>query len=157
MGRDGTAPRGQGTVQLRYHAPFAGSLALAPFLLTHAAMTWPPLALVFLGTIALASLVQTALLIGCAVALLRAQARAQAELAPHLERAAEITSRLHELSEAAARQVPELESTVRDAARRVRNAGEVAEKTLVRPLAAAAMLFAVYRAFRRVAGPPERG
>jgi hypothetical protein len=119
-------------------------------------MTWPPLALVFLGTIALASLVQTALLIGGAVALLRTQARAQAELAPHLERAAGITSRLHQISEAAARQVPELELTVQDTARRVRNAGEVAEKMLVRPLAAAAMLFAVYRAYRRVARARER-
>ena len=75
-------------------------------------MTWPPLAMVFLGTIALASVVQTALLIGAAVALLRAQARAHAELAPHLERAAQVTARLHEISEAAARQLPELELTV---------------------------------------------
>jgi hypothetical protein len=114
-------------------------------------MTWPPLALVFLGAIALAALVQTALLVGCVVAALRAQAHAQATLAPHLARADEITSTIHQISEAAARQVPELELTVRDTARRVRNAGEAAEKALVRPLAAAAILFAVYRVYRRVA------
>jgi hypothetical protein len=119
-------------------------------------MTWPPLALVLLGTIALATLVQTALLVGCAIAMYRVAGRVDAQLTPHLERAAEITARLHELSEAAARQVPELELTVQETARRVRHAGENAEKMFVRPLAAAAMLFAVYRAYRRVSGGGAR-
>jgi len=75
-------------------------------------MPWDPLALVFLGTIALASLVQTALLVGF--------------------------------------QIPEVEGTVEKAARRVRHAGEVAERLFVRPFAAAALALALFRAFRGI-------
>lgn len=108
-------------------------------------MTSDPLALVFLGAIALSSLVQAALLVGFAIVTYRLGRRADAfgqrvqeELRPH--------------PEAAARQIPELELTLRETAQRVRRAGEVAERLFVRPLAAAALALAVFRAFRRVAG-----
>lgn len=122
-------------------------------------MTSDPLALVFLGAIALSSLVQAALLVALAIALYRLGRRADAfgqrvqeELRPHLERAAEIGTHVEQVTEAAARQLPELELTVQETARRVRHAGEAAERLFVRPLAAGALALAVFRAFRSVAG-----
>ena len=113
----------------------------------------------FLGAIALASVVQAALLVGFAIVGYRLARRADdlgqrvhAELLPHLERVAEINANLEELTEAAVRQIPEIEATVQETAQRVRHASEVAERLFVKPMAAAAMAFALFRGFRRITG-----
>jgi hypothetical protein len=117
-----------------------------------------PLLRVFLGAIALASLVQAALLVVFAIVAYRVARRAddfgqrvQAELRPHLERVAEINANLEELSGAAVRQIPDIEATVQETAQRVRHASEVAERLFVKPMAAAAMAFALFRGFRHIA------
>jgi hypothetical protein len=113
------------------------------------------LGLFFLGAIALSSLVQAALLVGFAIVTYRLAGRAdalRAEMRPHLERVAEISANVEELSQAAVRQIPEIEATVQETAQRIRHAGEVAERIFVKPMAAGAMAFALFRAFRSVAG-----
>lgn len=112
----------------------------------------------FLGAMAVASLVQVGLLVGFAVVGYRVLRRAddlgkrvQSELQPHLERVAEINANLEELSSAAVRQIPEIEATVQETAERIRHASEVAERLFVKPMAAAAMAFALFRGFRRIA------
>lgn len=79
--------------------------------------------LIFLGIIALSCLVQTAMLLKTARSIADWQVRFEENIRPQLERMDQVTRNLEEITDAAARQIPEIEAAVAETTERLRHAG----------------------------------
>lgn len=79
--------------------------------------------LVFLGIIALSCLVQTAMLLKTARAITDWQVRFEENVRPQLERMDQVTRNLEQITDAAARQIPEIEAAVEETTERLRHVG----------------------------------
>lgn len=100
--------------------------------------------LAFLGIIALSCVVQTALILKATRNVADLQVRFEENVRPALERMAEVTRNLEQITDVAARQLPELEAAVEEATDRLRNAGA----PLARLFATGSALMGVFRAVR---------
>jgi hypothetical protein len=111
-----------------------------------------PVTLVLLTLIATATVTQALL-----VALLLAKGKETAtrleaiekELRPHLARMGDVIENVADLTEGAARRLPEIESVVHDTVGKVRLAGDLVGSLALAPLRPFARGFALWRAFRR--------
>ncbi len=113
-----------------------------------------PIGYVFLGVIAVATLVQAVVLIGALAAGLRIASglarrldALEQDARPQLARLGQIADGLAEVSGRAQRQFADVESAIGDATDRVRRTGEAVERVVQRPtgLLAAALVFSVAR------------
>ena len=111
-----------------------------------------PLTMVLLALIASATVAQAVLV---AVLLARAKEVAlrlstvERELRPRLARAGEVFENVAELTDVAARRLPEIESAVRDTVGKVRRAGDVVETLALAPLKPLTRGLALWRAVKR--------
>lgn len=79
--------------------------------------------LVFLGIIAVSCLVQTAMLLKTARNIADWQVRFEENVRPQLERMDRVTRNLEQITDAAARQIPEIEAAVEETTERLRHVG----------------------------------
>jgi hypothetical protein len=111
---------------------------------------------VFLGVIALCSLVQAGFLIGLAVGGRRLarridalQQRIDREIRPSLDHLSQVTRNAAEISELAAAQVRRIDEVLADTVAKVEDTTEALHKLLLRPLAPIADVVAFFKGVRR--------
>jgi hypothetical protein len=111
-----------------------------------------PLTVLLLTLIAAATIAQAIL---AAVLLARGKevvvrlAAVERELRPHLARVGDVIENVADLTEAAARRLPEIESAVSDTVGKVRWAGDLVETLALAPLRPLTRGLALWRALRR--------
>ena len=108
-----------------------------------------PLALVLLGLIASATIVQTVLLVTLAVKGQRLAARLAAlekDLLPRLDRLGVAIDNVTQVTDGVLRHLPEVESTLEDTLQKVRRTTGIVEALVLKPLAAA---LALWRGLKR--------
>jgi C4-dicarboxylate-specific signal transduction histidine kinase len=111
-----------------------------------------PLTLVLLTLIAAATVAQAVLLAVLSTRAKEVVVRLEAverEVRPHLARAGDVIESVADLTEAAARSLPEIESAVRQTAGKVRWAGDLVETLAFAPLRPLARGLALWRAWKR--------
>jgi len=118
-----------------------------------------PLALVFLGVIALSSLVQAVFLVGLAKEgrdlakrVAAWEDRFEKEILPAIENANRIAHNVSQITDGIARQIPEIEAAVVETSQRVRRVGEAVDRFVLRPLAPVTATAFVIAAARRAFG-----
>jgi len=100
--------------------------------------------LVFLGIIAVSCVVQTAMLLKTARNIADWQVRFEENVRPQLERMAVVTRNLEQITDAAARQIPQLEAAVQETTDRLRHVGA----PMARLFATGSALMGLFRAVR---------
>lgn len=110
-----------------------------------------PVALVFLGLIAAATIVQATLLLSLVNKGRELAGRIEAierDLRPRLQRVGDVVDNVGQLAEGVLRRLPEVESTLDDAMRKVRRTTGMVETLVVKPLLPLATAVALWRGFR---------
>src|SRR5262245_41793272 len=110
-----------------------------------------PVALVFLGLIAAATVVQTGLLLGVAIkgmALARRLEHVEDELRPKLQRASDVVDNLGHITDGLLSRLPDVESTIDDTLRKVRRTTGMVETLVVKPLSPLATAVALWKGLR---------
>jgi hypothetical protein len=111
-----------------------------------------PLALFFLGLLAVAASVQTLLLVTLTLQARRLAARVESverELPPHLERLSQILSDAAVVATAARRQVPRIEAALDDTLDKVQRTTDAVEHLALAPLRPVARALALWRGLQR--------
>lgn len=111
-----------------------------------------PLALVLLGLIASATIVQTVLLVTLAVKGQRLAARLAAlekDLLPRLDRLGVAIDNVTQVTDGVLRHLPEVESTLEDTLQKVRRTTGIVEALVLKPLAPLAAALALWRGLKR--------
>jgi len=109
-------------------------------------------ALVLLGLIAAASVVQATFLIALAMESRRFAARldgVERDVRPHLERMGDVIENVAQLTAGAARRLPQIESTVEDTLHKLRRTTDLVETLALKPLQPVAKALALWRGLRR--------
>jgi hypothetical protein len=111
-----------------------------------------PVALFFLGLLAVAATVQTLLLVTLTLQARRLAARVDSverELPPHLERLSQILADAAVVATAARRQVPRIEAVLDDTLDKVQRTTDVVEHLALAPLRPVARALALWRGLQR--------
>lgn len=110
-----------------------------------------PVALILLGLIAAATVVQAGLLLSLVIKgreLATRMERVEADLRPRLQRAGEVVDNVGQLTEGVLRRLPDVESTLDDALRKVRRTTGMVETLIVKPLTPLATGLALWKGLR---------
>jgi hypothetical protein len=118
-----------------------------------------PLALVFLGVIALSSLLQAVFLVGLARAGMDLAKRVAAwedrfekEVRPAIANVTHIAENVSQITDGVLRQIPEIEAAVLETSERVRRLGQAVDRFVLRPLAPVTATAFLIAAARRALG-----
>jgi predicted PurR-regulated permease PerM len=118
-----------------------------------------PLALVFLGVIALSSLVQAAFLVGLARAGMDLakqvsawEDRFEREIRPAIANVTQVAENLSQITDGVLRQIPEIEAVVQETSQSVRRLGQAVDRFVLRPLAPVTATAFLIAAARRALG-----
>jgi len=111
-----------------------------------------PIALVLLGLIAAATILQSLLLVGLAVKSQHLAARLGAlekDLMPRLDRLGVAIENVTQVTDGVLRHLPEVESAVEDTLQKVRRTTGIVETLVLKPLAPLASALALWRGLKR--------
>jgi hypothetical protein len=111
-----------------------------------------PLAIVFLGLIAAATVLQAALFLAFVLKgreLAARMERLERELMPRMEKIDDVLKDVGQLTEAVLRRVPDVENTLGEAMRRVRRTTSLVETLIVTPLTPLVSALALWKGLKR--------